>query len=799
MKPICKSLIIFGSVIFFSLKFLLAQTPLSPFTSAPSGGSHMMSGTCGSGTVTHTIAKPTAGCYGVGFQYGDNRNGFGVFNAGSCPGGSGSYPAANMWSYVSGAGTNTIVFNMATVNAPGNCLETPIPTPTLTFTITSPASGLGSTWSVITSSKYAYVTTNGGNVTFTSEEKAGGQFVNSYEFKGCTQDAFQTCSDIIYGWFQLSEPSANAGAAITTCTGVSPISMSGASASNYGSQSWSGGSGLGSWTQNADPALATFTPSVSAGSFTAVLTANGTGECAGSSAAPSRLIIWGSSGDWIGAVSNDWFNGGNWCSAIPVSTTDVNVPVSVPNMPVINSAGAVSKNITIQSGATLSISTSDTLTIYGDWDNSGTFTSASGRVKFNGTSAQVIKGSSVTTFNNFTINNSSDITLNKPANITGQMILIAGKINTTATNILTLTSTASSTSGKATSFVNGPMVKQGSTDFIFPVGKTNRLAGIGVINLSGSEDFTAEYFNYPYSGSASLNSPLQVVSAKEHWLLSPAGGGQAQVRLYWEDASYSDILNCATDGDLVVAHQTGSVWQSEGSPTVISTCTGSAPSSGWVQSNNISSFSPFTFGSKVWQSNPLLIGLGSINFTCDNSSNASRFNVIIDWVTLEELNSTFFSLERSLDGKEFSRIGTVKAAGNSNIPVSYSFTDRDITSDTTFYYRISLTDINGYTKILNMLPVTCNNNITYDLNIKLFPSPGSNSVSVSIYNPEKNSQGSEIEIIDILSRKIVSKSFQVKCGENLFDFNTESLAPGPYLINMEFEKSRPVSRMFVIK
>jgi gliding motility-associated-like protein len=93
---------------------------------------------------------------------------------------------------------------------------------------------------------------------------------------------------IIWG----TAPTADAGLDITTCTGLAAIAMTGATASGtYSAVTWTGGAGLGSWTQNANPALATFTPTVASGSFTATLTLTGTNGC--SNATDTRVITWG--------------------------------------------------------------------------------------------------------------------------------------------------------------------------------------------------------------------------------------------------------------------------------------------------------------------------------------------------------------------------------------------------------------------------------------------------------------------------------------------------------------------------
>ena len=68
---------------------------------------------------------------------------------------------------------------------------------------------------------------------------------------------------------------------------------------------------------------------------------------------------------WTGAISNDWANAGNWNgSSIPGSTTNVTIPVDVPNYPTISSA-AYCNTITLKSDAvgTASLLGNEMLTI----------------------------------------------------------------------------------------------------------------------------------------------------------------------------------------------------------------------------------------------------------------------------------------------------------------------------------------------------------------------------------------------------------------------------------------------------
>jgi hypothetical protein len=95
-------------------------------------------------------------------------------------------------------------------------------------------------------------------------------------------------------WAQT--PVAEAGNNISRCdlAPLAPIAMTGAFVTGtYSGQSWTGGTGLGTWTQDANPALATFTPLTASGSFTATLTANGSGACNGTNRTDTRTVAWG--------------------------------------------------------------------------------------------------------------------------------------------------------------------------------------------------------------------------------------------------------------------------------------------------------------------------------------------------------------------------------------------------------------------------------------------------------------------------------------------------------------------------
>jgi autotransporter-associated beta strand protein len=97
-------------------------------------------------------------------------------------------------------------------------------------------------------------------------------------------------------------------------------------------------------------------------------------------------------------------------------------------------------NLTINAGTFTS--TSSTLNLAGTFTNNGTFTSNSGTVVFNGTSAQTIGGTSTSSFNNLTVNNSSGVSLGIAETINGTLTLTSGVLQLGNYNLTLANTTA---------------------------------------------------------------------------------------------------------------------------------------------------------------------------------------------------------------------------------------------------------------------------------------------------------------------------------------------------------------------
>jgi hypothetical protein len=444
---------------------------------------------------------------------------------------------------------------------------------------------------------------------------------------------------------------------------------------------------------------------------------------------------------WRGTFSNDWFDYRNWClnGAIPTSTIKAKILSGTPFSPVISTAGAVCDTLILYSGASLTTSGSQNLDVYGSWiNNGGTFTPNSGTVSFKGTDTLSIGGTSSTTFSNVTVNltgttGNDQITLNQPTTITGLLTLTDGRIKTTTTNILALTSTASATIGNDTSFVNGPMSKTGTTAFVFPVGSGTNYGPIGLDTPSASSTFQAQYFASAYNNTTSFATTptpaLRSVSTVEYWnLIQTSGTASAKVQLFWQNSTTSGVANAGC-ANLQEARWNGAAWVNVDSTNneVITDCPDSLTSKGSITSSILvssSSFGTFTFGSTT--AVPLPVELMSFRGECLDD------DIVLKWITTSELNNNYFTLERAIATSVFVPIAEVEGAGNSNEVLNYEYTDNGVLKNTSaadLFYRIKQTDFDGKYEYFDVIDVVnkCKDNLA---DVVLFPTISKGNIVV---------------------------------------------------------------------
>lgn len=76
---------------------------------------------------------------------------------------------------------------------------------------------------------------------------------------------------------------------------------------------------------------------------------------------------------------------------------------------------------------------------------------------------------------------------------------------------------------------------------------------------------------------------------------------------------------------------------------------------------------------------------------------------LLKWVTLREQNNLHFDIQRSTDASQFYNVGRISGSMNSDLEKNYSFEDNN--PPATAYYRLSQTNIDGHTKLSNVVMI----------------------------------------------------------------------------------------------
>lgn len=360
----------------------------------------------------------------------------------------------------------------------------------------------------------------------------------------------------------------------------------------------------------------------------------------------------------------------------------------------INFDKYISYQANFTNNGTFTLNNNCTLTTSGHWTNNSTFNSNQSTVIFNGNVQQNIKTNctssigSGNSFYNLTINNSSSTGLNiSTANnhlaLDNNLTFTDGHIISASDKLVIFKSTSSYNSASDISNISGPVRKIGNSTFTFPTGKNSSFHPIGISAPSNATDhFTAEYFwaNPQTAYGTAKDASIDHLSKLEYWILDRTNGiSNVSVTLSWDTAS---VVSSGYIDDLIVTRWNGTQWNDHGN-SCSSSCPGTINDGNLTTSSTVSSFSPFTLASKS-AFNPLPIDL--LKFEALKKSNYNH----IFWVTVNEINSDYYILEKSSDMKQWSFLDKINSKNNEseNYYESYDYSPYKSTN----YYKLTQFD-----------------------------------------------------------------------------------------------------------
>jgi hypothetical protein len=434
---------------------------------------------------------------------------------------------------------------------------------------------------------------------------------------------------------------------------------------------------------------------------------------------------------WKG-YNTDWFNADNWgACTTPTCDDHVIIPGGVANYPVIktgsgqSSVTAYTGNITIQSGASLSINANATLSVCGNFVNEGSLTmNNQGMIILAGSSNQEIAHAG--TFANLQINQSVKgvVTAQSNINVAGELTLTRGLLNANGYEIILSNSAPTAiTVHSSQSYVVGNLRRavSGIGNYDFPVGDASRYElmrmyittslGTDVANVLG-------YFNAGnVAGTAGLplteeGNEYRYLSTGGFWHITPNGTPASAAR-YDLEVFPSNIVTNDVNTTLIKRTNSTSSWSMGGS----------TPASG--NPNRRNGYSTFSEVAIV-SGGPVALPVQMLSFQ------AAQKNGDVQWSTAQEHNSDYFVVEKSSDAKNFTEIGRVTAAGESKTLTDYTYADTRTQAGIS-YYRLHQVDQDGYSTYSKVISADIKSSEAQVFSLYPNPSSGQNIYLLTEY------------------------------------------------------------------
>lgn len=173
-----------------------------------------------------------------------------------------------------------------------------------------------------------------------------------------------------------------------------------------------------------------------------------------------------------------------------------------------------------------------------------------------------------------------------------------------------------------------------------------------------------------------------------------------------------------------------------------------------------------------------------VSFTAQRTGRANK----LSWTTAQEINTSYYVIEHSTDGRNYSSIGEVTAAGSGTGNYSYSFTDYTPALGINFY-RLRIIETNGSAKFSAVRSVR--NEGTAD--VAVYPNPAKDHMMVNITSDIADKAA--ITINDMNGKLVYTSNTLINAGMNYINISMAKMNAGTYVIKIQLKDDYVVKKI----
>ena len=165
--------------------------------------------------------------------------------------------------------------------------------------------------------------------------------------------------------------------------------------------------------------------------------------------------------------------------------------------------------------------------------------------------------------------------------------------------------------------------------------------------------------------------------------------------------------------------------------------------------------------------------------------------VALNWTAANEVDFAGYEVQRSLDGRQFEKIGWVAAQGMPDgTTQGYVFLDKNPVFNKPLYYRLRMVDLDGTVEFSPLRSITLKN----EQEVALFPNPTTGSFWLKFQHPAL--ENTWVEVRDMMGRQVLSETIEVGALQKEFDIANQPAGIYSMLLKTEGQViwSRSVQR-----
>jgi hypothetical protein len=363
------------------------------------------------------------------------------------------------------------------------------------------------------------------------------------------------------------------------------------------------------------------------------------------------------------------------------------------------------------------------------------------------------------------MNSTGAFTLNVPLLLNLYGNFTSGILISSGTNSLTFIDNATTSGASDVSHVAGPVIKIGNDNFEFPIGKSGSyapatLGGGG----STSDSYTSEYFAIaPHAiptDTVGKDPSIGLMNRSEHWSFTGPGSSRS-LGLSYNSSRTTPIIDHT---ELIMIQWDGTAWKDR-SGTVSGTASAGTVTRG---ANTLTGL--FSIASTF-----RVLPIELLDFKAEATQNK---DIRVSWTTASEKNNAFFTLEKSLDGKQWFQVALIPGAGDSQEQLKYEFIDKDVRYGRQFY-RLTQTDFDGQFETSYVIGISLIQEQGRPNSFLIYPNPSSGRFTLQAENMNLND--ASLEIYD-MNGSLVLKAADMENKRQEFDLSY--LPKGVYVIKI---------------